>query len=387
MKTAVVSLTKKGAGLAFKIGIQLNADVYMKAEYLGSYNECETEGGKYDEVRVFAVEKDFTSFAGRLFGEYNSLVFVMACGIVVRAIAPYIRDKRVDPAVVVVDEAGKFAISLLSGHIGGANSLAAEVAEITGGAAVITTATDVNGMLAFDVFAKENDCAIENFGLLKNISAQLVNGGKIDIHTDYRLDGIIPDNIRVYNRGRDRGRSYETIDSILCDVEPSPITRPADTDKVIHSPAVVISNSLDIEEPLKSSLILRPRNLILGIGCRKGVSKERIGKAVSEFLEYNRKSKLSVKCMATIGLKSNEPGILGFCSESGLPLNILPVDIIAENEGKFEASPFVKEKVGVSSVAEPCAVLSGKDARLICGKTKYDGITLALAEEEKVLKL
>jgi cobalt-precorrin 5A hydrolase len=138
---------------------------------------------------------------------------------------------------------------------------------------------------------------------------------------------------------------------------------------------------------LKNSLILRPRNLILGIGCRRGVSKERIANAVSEFLEYNRKSRLSVKCLATIELKRDEQGIIGFCNETGLPLNILPEEFIAANEGQFEASPFVREKVGVSSVAEPCAVLSGKNARLICGKTKYDGITLALAEEEKVLKL
>ena len=119
--------------------------------------------------------------------EYSKLVFICACGIAVRTIAPFVKNKKEDFAVVVCDEDGKFAISLLSGHLGGANELAENVAEILGGQAVITTATDVNGITAIDNYAKENNLEIDSMKMAKEVSAQLLNGEKVAFKSDFNI--------------------------------------------------------------------------------------------------------------------------------------------------------------------------------------------------------
>lgn len=346
-KTAIVALTKNGAELSYRISKELNADIYVKSAF------------KRPLPGVFEIAEEFSSLVGRLFTEYSALVFIMASGIVVRTIAPYLSDKRHDPAVVVADELGRHAISLLSGHVGGANQLAVRVAEATGGIPVITTSTDVNGLIAFDIFAKENDCAIEKFEILKYISSELVNEGNLALYSDFRLEGKLPENIEMRE-----DREFSS-----------------------GNPGVLISNKLYGIPEGKRILVLRPRNLIVGIGSRKGVSKEEVGKAVTDFLERNGKSLLSVKSLATIDVKMNEKGIIDFCGEHDIPLCIVPKEAVQEVAGGFSSSDFVMEKIGVPGVSEPCAVICGHNARLICKKTVYKGITLALAEEEKVLRI
>lgn len=358
MRTAVVALTKNGTQLALKLGLELglelNADIFVKEEFMTEVLE-----GIKGKSPVNPVEDGFTQFAGKLFTGYDALVFIMACGIAVRALAPYVKDKRHDPAVVVLDEKGRHAISLLSGHIGGANSLARRIAEVTGGTPVITTSTDVNGVIAFDVFAVENDCVIENFGDLKYISSELVKGSKIGLYTDFRINGRISDYLIPYGNGNSEDLRY----------------------------AVVLSNRTGIAVKAEKALYIRPRNLILGIGCRRGTTKEQIQSAVDDFMKANGKSPLSVKRAATIDLKENEAGLLEFCKERSLELCIIQRSKIEAVEKEYTYSGFVKEKAGVGSVAEPCAVMAGTNPRLICRKTVYKGITLALAEEEKEFQL
>lgn len=346
MKTAVIALTRKGSELAVKLGEELNCDIYIKKEFI--------ENGRQN---IHPINKDFTGFVGDMFAAYRGIIFIMACGIVVRAIASYIKDKRTDPAVVVIDEMGKFVISLLSGHIGGANKLAQEVAVKTGGTAVITTATDVNDVLAFDLLATENGCIIENIGTLKYISSELVNGGCVGLNSEFCLNGRLPDNIIQIEDAANAECRY----------------------------SVLISNNLCVEQDTSKVLIIRPGNLILGIGCKKGISGEQICEAVEEFMLLNGKSILSLKHVATVDLKEKEKGILDFCSRYRLELKIVKRRDIEKIESSFTRSDFVKEKIGIAGVAEPCAVLSSKNARLIIKKTVYKGITLALSEEEKVI--
>ena len=346
MKIAVISLTKNGANLAVEIGPQLGADIFVKQEFIDI--RCLTGG-------LNAVPGSFISFVGKLFAGYNALVFIMACGIVVRSIAPYIKDKKTDPAVVVMDEKGKHAISLLSGHMGGANALAVEIARITGGEPIITTATDVNNVTAFDIFAVENSCIIENTEELKYISSELVNGDRVGFYTDCKLSGTAAGDVVLYNDGVHEDCRY----------------------------CVVLSSRSDIAFECEKTLYIRPKNLILGIGCRKGVTKEQINDAVNDFMSINKRSLLSLKCAATLDLKKDEKGLNEFCSENMLELVIVPREAVKDIEDEFTYSAFVKEKTGVGSVAEPCAVIAGMDAKLICGKTVYPGITLALSEEEK----
>ncbi|MFZ5989664.1 MAG: cobalt-precorrin 5A hydrolase [Bacillota bacterium] len=353
MKKAVISLTQNGADLAVKLGSSIEADIYVKSEYASHY------GSLYKGCSIHPVGEIFGDFVGSLFESCDALVFIMACGIVVRSIAPYIKDKRTDPAVVVLDEKGKFVISLLSGHIGGANALAGEISLVTGGTPVITTATDVNDTVAFDVFAKQNDCIIENFEELKYISSELVNNNKVYFYCDHDIQGDLPENlIKLKGSG--------------C---------------IDKENAVVLSSKTDFEVSSRKAVFIRPRNLILGIGCRKGILKENVEVAVRDFMDKNKRSMASIKCLATIELKKDEQGLLEFCREHGLYLSTVSTDRVKEVEDSYTRSEFVKGKVGVSSVAEPCAVLSGKNARLICKKKVYRGITLALSEEEKVFRI
>lgn len=360
MKTAVIALTKNGADLALKLGHKLESDIYIKEEFIGTdrYKNGGTDE-KSMNYGLFSVEKDFTSFVGKLFFRYDAFVFIMACGIAVRAIAPFIRDKKTDPAVVVVDEKGNFAISLLSGHIGGANKLAKAVSELTGAVPVITTATDVNDTVAFDVFAAENNCVIENTDLLKRVSSQLVNGGKVALYSEYGLRGNLPGNIIP----------YESEAASQC----------------THIAA--LTNRTDIFPGENQVLLIRPKNLVLGFGCKKGVPMAAISAAVTDFLKKNGKSPLSLKCIATIDLKEDEKGLQEYCNEEKLPMVIVPRDKIRECEGDFSSSEFVRGITGVPGVAEPCAVIESNNGRLICKKTVYPGITLALAEEKKVFNI
>jgi cobalt-precorrin 5A hydrolase len=348
MKTAVISLTLRGAELALKIGYQMKADIYVKNQYIEKYVMSDKL------FLVHPVTTEFSTLIEKLFKSYDALVFVMACGIVVRSIAPYIRDKVNDPAVLVVDEKGQHVISLLSGHIGGANKLAKEVAQMTGGVPVITTATDVNDVIAFDVFAVENGCTVENIKDLKYISSELVNGGEVGLYTDCTVSGTLPGNVIV--------------------------EQPPGSCKY----GVVLTNALDIPYKAEKLLIIRPKNLILGIGCRKGVSVEAIESAVEDFLKKNNRSLLSVKLLASIDLKKEEKGIIEFCKKTRIEFRTFSAEVIKSIEDRFTASPFVKKNVGVGSVSEACAVMGGDNARLICSKTIYKGITLALTEEERV---
>ncbi len=351
MKTAVIALTKNGTELAIKIGPAFAADLYLKHEFIVK-DVIHKEG-----LTFHSVSADFKGMIQKIFCRYEAIIFIMACGIAVRSIAPYVKDKRSDPAVVVADELGRFAVSLLSGHIGGANRLAERVAALTGGVPVITTATDLHGAVAFDELAAANGCVIENINDLKYISSQLVNGGKVVFFTDCGTAGVLPPNIGPYLSGQ------------ACKY------------------AVAVTNSLKIPVQAEKVLYLRPRNLIVGLGCKKGKTKQEIGEAVLDFLERNDKSVFSVKCIASIDLKANESGILEFCNERNIDFRTFTINEIKPIEHQFAASEFVKKTTGVGSVAESCAMLAGSNVRLICPKTVYGGITLALAEEEQVFIL
>jgi cobalt-precorrin 5A hydrolase len=348
MRLAIVSLTKNAAQLAARILETLPAD---------NYSRFDAQGAAIPEAKC--VSGEFAARVGDLFAKYEGIIFIMACGIVVRSIAPFLKDKKNDPAVLVVDEKGEYVISLLSGHYGGANRLARQVAEQIGAQAVITTATDLNQAPAFDLFAREQECVIENESELKELSAALVNGETVCFHTPYRVLGEFSGAIR----------------------------RPDQTSGDAARWAVVLDSHLDNQPQAQRVLYLRPHNLILGIGCKKGTSKGDVQAAITAFLRKNRRSFLSVKKIVSIEHKAAEAGILEFCRERGLTFQTLSVAELLAIEPELPTSAFVKETVGVGNVAEACALLGGDRTRLIGGKTIYPGITLALAEEEREYRL
>lgn len=243
MKIAIVAITKKGKSSALKIKRFLQ------------------------KSKVYIPEGNLKELTKKLFNEFDGIIFCMAVGIVVRVINAYIKHKYTDPAIVVVDEEGRFAISLLSGHEAGANNLAIRVANILGAEPVVTTASESR------------------------------------------------------------------------------------------------------------------KNIVIGIGCRRSIEKEEIIKAVQYALKSARSSIKKVRCIATIDLKQDETGLQEACLELGVPLRIVSSELIKRFGGIYKKSSFVKEKIGVEGVSEPCALITARKPKLILGKTKIGRVTVAVVRE------
>lgn len=348
MNTAYFYLTDEGGKLAHKLAAAHPGDIYNKENFK-------------ENLRTG-------------FGRYDSLICIMATGIVVRILAPLIVHKTSDPAVVVLDQKGKYAISLLSGHLGGANDLAREMAAISGGEAVITTATDVVGELSFDTFAKKHDMAIENIGQLKHISGALLSGKKVNVFTDKNAAELYPELAKEQKRGMiailplsDFFKTY-TIESNI----------PA----VIIDERLFVSNSTDSQEA--PVLYLRPRTICAGIGCKRNMEQKPIEEALLQTLKEEGIHPLSLKCIATIPLKSDEPGIIGTAANLNVPLQIIPTEEIENldiSQLGIQTSEFVASQTGVLSVSTACSYLASSKGTILRDKAKYKGITIALSKE------
>ncbi|KNY28009.1 cobalt-precorrin 5A hydrolase [Pseudobacteroides cellulosolvens] len=360
MKIAIMAITKNGSELAMKTAESIckasdtEVVLYIKDSFMYKNSNVSFNVNPL-KVPIYELVKD-------IFEIFDALVFVMASGIAVRTIAPLIKSKTTDPAVLVMDEQGRFVISLLSGHIGGGNSLTSEIAGLIGAVPVITTATDINGVISFDVFAGSNNLVIENMDNLKYISSELVNGNKVGLFSECTLRGNIPSEV-VYLKDL----SSKKVDNIKA--------------------MVVLSNRTDLFTKECKVLYLRPKNLVIGLGCKRGITKERVIEAVENALATKRKSIESVKCIATIDLKADEKGLLEYCSEAEIELKIIPRDMVGKIEQQFKGSGFVKSKVGVSCVAEPCAYIAASKGSFIMEKTSFKGITIAIFEEKLEMKI
>ena len=293
-------------------------------------------------------EPDFAPISPQCYGECFSssevLVFVGSCGIAVRKIAPFVHDKRTDPAVVCVDELGTFVIPLLSGHIGGANALARRIAGSLNATAVITTATDINRKFSVDTWATEVGCAISSMQLAKAVSAAILEGD-IPLKSDFSIVGNLPNGVIPVETG----------------------------DLGIYLTA---TNA----EPFENTLRLIPKVLHLGIGCRRGIEKEAIENAVAQVFKENSLDFRAVGCAASIDLKQDEAGLLSFCKEQNVPIRFYTAEELKALPGDFTPSPFVQSITGVDNVCERSA-LFGAD-HLIVKKTACHGVTVAVATEK-----
>lgn len=311
-----------------------------------------------ENVKIFPepVTESVKEWTGKRFSDSDAIIFVGACGIAVRSIAPFLKSKKTDPAVVVVDEMGTYVISLLSGHLGGANELTEKIAKITQGEAVITTATDLNQKFAVDVFAKKNECQISDMKLAKDISAALLADEEVGFETDFLYNGEIP-----------RELSYSNVWN--------------------GEPEIGIFVTIhDRERIYKHTLYLIPRIVTVGVGCKKGTSKETVEKVIRRACEEISVFPAAVAQVASIDLKKEEEGILEYCKERNLPFLTYTAEELKKAEGTFTASGFVEEVTGVDNVCERAAVLGsstdGKAGRLIGEKYAQDGVTAALAVKE-----
>lgn len=352
MKVSLVSFTANGFGTEKKLSGLLAAAGHEARPYvMGKY--ALQAAAKDTEICFCAVkEGGLSAWAGEQFEEADALVFVGACGIAVRAAAPFIKDKRTDPAVVVVDEKGRFVIPVLSGHLGGANDLALLLAGGIGAVPVITTATDINQCFSVDSFAKSRGLIFSNSETAKWISADILAGEPVGIFSDFALDGPVPDG--------------------LC---PDTICR--------HNIWITISGKNRPETGNGRMLKLIPRCVVLGIGCRRGTPAAKIREIIGEAMTQGRLAAESVCAVASIDLKSGEPGLCETAKELGVPFFTYSREELAAVDGNFSDSDFVKRTVGVGNVCERAAVAAcleaAKTGRLLFGKYAKDGVTVAAA--------
>ena len=332
MKLAVFAYSRRGcetAGRIMKALPQAEIQAFTMEKYL-------VEGFR-------PLEKPGEAFYGRIFSQVDAMVFVSSCGIAVRQIAPHVRDKKTDPAVICVDELGKFAISLLSGHIGGANDLTLYLAEQLQAVPVVTTATDINGKFSVDAWAARNGCGISDMKAAKAISARILEK-PVGLLSRFPVRTGLPSGVQEASGG-DLG----------------------------------ILLSWQEESPFTQTLRLIPPVLHLGIGCRKGIAQEAITHAVEQVLQDYRIDRRAIRCAASIDLKAQEQGLLDFCKAAGIPITFYSAQELNAVPGEFTKSQFVSSITGVDNVCERAAML-GAD-RLIVKKTACNGVTVAVAEE------
>lgn len=332
----------------------------------------------------------------------DAIIFVGATGIAVRAIAPFITGKAVDPAVLVIDEAGRYVISLLSGHLGGANALARMAAALIEAEPIITTATDAESAFAVDTFAKENGFLLTDLRKAKAVSAKVLRGEKLRIYSDIPMERLVQRPARheaelVPAQDIDHADiiiSYRTHILKLASEPQHPETR-TDAVQIHHlgmrdSRASTASGSIDVSEhPSEKGsqgigLRLIAKRVHVGLGARKGVTQAEVAAAVDTCLEDAGIDPRAVVALASIDLKKQEAGILAYSYESGVPFVTYTAEELRTVEGAFAGSSFVQSVTGVANVCERAAAFAaGRSghAEVLVHKTIHGNVTTAVAVE------
>ena len=334
MKIAIISVSKKGQELAFDLKNKLDSDSTI--------------------IKCDLYHKNVKKCFPILFYEYDAIIAVMASGILIRSIAPLVESKVTDPAVINIDDNGKFVISALSGHLGGANELAGKVAGLIDATPVITTSTDVNKKLGIDVLAKDLYLSIDNTKEILHFNKAILEGREItltvnpDMNFDYLFDYL--NNVTL---------------EINVSIEYSP---KVDTDE-IHV-------SFDEHE-----LTLKERKIVVGIGCRRGKECRFIYDGLKKSLDDLKISHSRVNLLASAEIKKDEKGILELSEKLNIPVEFVEIDKLKLFESSdVSKSEFVYSKFGIYGVCEPSAlIMAGFDSELIYKKTSYDGVTIAVA--------
>ncbi len=347
-RLAIWAVTPNAAHLAVKIAEHLpDAELYFSASLKNS--------GISDKT-VWTFER-LSDAVSEKFALYKGHIFIMSAGIVVRVIAPHIRHKTIDPAVVVLDEKGYHAISLLSGHIGGANELAAEVGQITGAEPVITTATDINQVPAIDLLAKKANLFIENPEAVKTVTMAVLKREEI----------LLYDPCSYLSCGNAHFR------------------RTADFYEMTHGsiPGIFIADT-QADLPL-NVLILRPRSLVAGIGCNRNTDKEEMKALLYETLGKSGLSPNSLRSIASIDIKKDEAGLIALAEELELPLRFFSREELSRVETIETPSETVEKHIGVKSVCEAAAILASETGTLIVPKHRTRNVTVAIAGIASIL--
>ena len=337
--TAVWAITPDGLKLARTLVEALPGCTLFASDALGS---DPLAGPRFSRLKPAVAD---------YFSRFDAHVFIAAVGIVVRVIAPLIEKKAVDPAVVVLDDRAQHTVSLLSGHLGGANALCREVAALLDSRPVITTATDLHGVTAIDLVARERELAIENPEAIRHVSMALLAGEPAVLVDPYRLLA------GAFAEG-------ETVDAASADADPD-------------RPAVVVDDRII---PMgRRTLLLRPRSLVAGIGCNRNTPADVLKASLFDALDRFRLAMASLAALASIDVKSDEPGLLALASELNLPLHFFSGEQLKSAGAVPNPSAVVQQHVGVESVCEAAAILGARHGQLIVPKQRTPDTTVAVA--------
>ena len=334
MKVAIISVSDKGQELALNLKEKLDDDSTI--------------------IKTDLYHKNVKKYFPILFDEYDAIIAIMASGILIRSIAPYIQSKTTDPAVVNIDDNGNYVISTLSGHLGGANKLANKIAGLIGATPVITTSTDVNNKLGIDVLANDLYLSIDDTSEILFFNKAILESREITFTVspnkdfDYLFEYLNNNNLKI-------------------------------NVSIIQSSKV---NTDEIHVSLgEHEIILKERKIVVGIGCRRGKECEKIHEGLVKSIDELNIKKSRINMLASAEIKKDEEGILELSEKLNIPINFVELDKLKLFESKdIQKSEFVKSKFGIYGVCEPSALITaGFDSKLIYKKTSYDGVTIAVA--------
>lgn len=354
MKTAVFAVTQNGAKLADQIACQFDYELFVKK-------------GRYDTLSKlnFHTYDALSNCLKDTFHSYDAFIFIMATGIVVRTLAPFIIDKRSDPAVVVLDEKAQHVISLLSGHIGGANALTKKLALQLGADPVITTATDVNEKMAVDLLAESLNLSMEPFDQLKYINAEIVQGRPVDFFIDQALTNA-PYYIKKLQACQ--------IEAKLMEIKPA---------TCFSGSSVILTEQVNMPNGA-GRLFLKPRKLAIGIGCRRDTTQPEILQAIQTACEKIGKSMHDIACIASTVVKKDEQGLIAASKTLAVPLYFyenVPMQQMIDLYN-LDISPFVTKQIGIGNVCEAAVLLASQSKKILLHKTKLTKVTVAIAWEK-----
>ena len=366
MKTAILTLTPGGLGLArrFRDARPDDRTVFAPSAILG------TPGGRpgpiastfeTDEPGLFGWDGPLRSLVPEAWANYDAIVAVMALGIIVRLVGPLAVDKRRDPAVVALDDSGRFAIAVLGGHGAGANALAEDLAAVLDAQAVVTTSSDAAGLPGVDQIGREDGWIIERAENLTRVAAAVVRRLPIAVWQDAGS----PDWWRQFGDWPEHFRRVESPE--------------AQMEREAAGCLIISDRAVPKGLPPDRTLIYRPPTLVAGIGCKRGTPLSTIERWVETVFERHGLAPNSLAAVATVMLKVDEPGLLEFAQSRGLPLVAFPAGQLADHPGIETPSERVRSKVGLVAVAEPAALRASGASRLLVAKEKGPGVTLALA--------
>ncbi|MCD8355517.1 MAG: cobalt-precorrin 5A hydrolase [Clostridia bacterium] len=333
MNISVIAFTDRGRALSRNIAARLTDDavkLYAKAEGFLPYSNVQ-------------------AFAQRAMAEEDAIIFVGATGIAVRAIAPFVKSKDTDPAVIAMDENGRFVIPLLSGHIGGANRLAEQLAGALHAIPVVTTATDGRGIFAVDSWAVEHSCTVCNIECIKYISGALLRGERVGLCSDFPVSGTLPEGVT--------------------------------TDRTLKN-GIQISIYQRERLPFDHTLQLVPRIVHVGVGCRRNTPPEKL-QSWAEMIVYDMHMDLrAIASVSSIDLKQDEPAVRKLAEAWKVPASFYTAQELEQVQGDFPISEFVRRTTGTDNVCQRSAAKASGEGACLLAKTAQNGMTISMYCED-----